>query len=746
MKIIIIILICILFITLILLIKDYCVEYSNSQNTFNSNSLDPVYSSLYAEDIKLLPHLYMINLRDREDRLDKTLNYLSQLDYPKEKIHRIDAVRNTENGHKGCLESHIKALKIAKEHKDNIPYSMIIEDDIFFVKDKHTVIHTIATTIKNNDWNVLLFDCERLTEGGRITKEKKERSKSNSLKGGCQTTTGYIIKKSYINTLLSIWEPTVGIDNWENGKHACDQSWKIIQDITWIVITPRLVSQGPDFSNIENKFLNKKIKQNWTNSSNNLPEEIKPAQNKMTFMLSVFDQICKKHNIKYWLSFGTLLGSVRHKGWIEWDGDMDVGMLYSDYYKFRYIIEKELPKNLWLQDIISDELYKERDLPKIRDLNSCYIQYTNTNKHGKTHHNGLQLDIFLYKKQGNNLIYTEPRKDMKYNTSDIFPLKLGLFENLSLYIPYNSHNILKQSYGDYMKLPPKSERFPHEGEMWSTRTCPHHIDLYQDLYLPFKQQISSEKTPRICWIFWFNTRKPTPTRQKLIENMRKTIGVELKLITCENIHNYLKYPIHPAVPYLSGNHKSDYFRVYFLLHYGGAYYDIKNVSENFSKFFDLLDNDNTITVIGSPEMIDKYPRKKWNKYCIENGGFIARPNSDYMKEFQELQHKILDKHYKVLKNRSKRGLAPPQREHDSKWDPYPLKWEELCGDIHYIFGVKYRNNISRIMKNIDVGTNYGRNETRPSDSKKDRTEEQIWVEEGFLIPYVYSIENDITIE
>ena len=55
-----------------------------------------------------------------------------------------------------------------------------------------------------------------------------------------------------------------------------------------------------------------------------------------------FDYVCSKHNIEYWIDFGTLLGAVRHEGFIPWDDDLDVGMMRSDYLRFIDVIQEEI--------------------------------------------------------------------------------------------------------------------------------------------------------------------------------------------------------------------------------------------------------------------------------------------------------------------------------------------------------------------------------------------------------------------
>jgi lipopolysaccharide cholinephosphotransferase len=98
---------------------------------------------------------------------------------------------------------------------------------------------------------------------------------------------------------------------------------------------------------------------------------IRQAHLVMLRMLKVIDYICRKHGLRYWLCSGTLLGAVRHKGFIPWDDDLDISMLRDDYERFVSIAAEELPDDMMLQTLATDPNYHFLPLPcKIRDRKS----------------------------------------------------------------------------------------------------------------------------------------------------------------------------------------------------------------------------------------------------------------------------------------------------------------------------------------------------------------------------------------
>lgn len=69
---------------------------------------------------------------------------------------------------------------------------------------------------------------------------------------------------------------------------------------------------------------------------------LRACQLKQLSILEEMDRICQKHHLTYWLDGGTLLGAVRHGGFIPWDDDIDIGMPLADMQKFIEVAPDEL--------------------------------------------------------------------------------------------------------------------------------------------------------------------------------------------------------------------------------------------------------------------------------------------------------------------------------------------------------------------------------------------------------------------
>lgn len=122
-------------------------------------------------------------------------------------------------------------------------------------------------------------------------------------------------------------------------------------------------------------------------------EELKKLQKIELEMLIEIDRICRKNGISYSLDGGTLLGAVRHKGFIPWDDDIDVIMLRHEYTKFRNACKKELDKKrFFLQDYRSDKGYRW-GYAKMRRNGTEFVRLGQ--EHVRQRHNGVFLDIFV---------------------------------------------------------------------------------------------------------------------------------------------------------------------------------------------------------------------------------------------------------------------------------------------------------------------------------------------------------------
>ena len=86
--------------------------------------------------------------------------------------------------------------------------------------------------------------------------------------------------------------------------------------------------------------------------SDYVADNLRACQLKQLSILKEVDRICRKHKLSYWLDGGTLLGAMRHGGFIPWDDDIDIGMTLEDMQAFMKVAPSELPDTLFLQTVI----------------------------------------------------------------------------------------------------------------------------------------------------------------------------------------------------------------------------------------------------------------------------------------------------------------------------------------------------------------------------------------------------------
>lgn len=228
---------------------------------------------------------------------------------------------------------------------------------------------------------------------------------------------------------------------------------------------------------------------------------LRQCQLVMLRMLKILDYLCEKYGISYFLSGGTLLGAIRHKGFIPWDDDLDIGMTRENYEKFVQLAVPELPNDVFFQSPETDMHYPPLTNVDAR-LRDKYSSYDHIGKDNNKWHEGLQVDIFVYDraflphnffintqnallklmKNNNtrtkvlraiskyspfNLVYASnflqyfglPQIGTNYiKQKEISTLVKTRFEDGEFYIPQGWHNCLTRQYGDYMKLPPPEKR------------------------------------------------------------------------------------------------------------------------------------------------------------------------------------------------------------------------------------------------------------------------------------------------
>ncbi|WP_434752911.1 LicD family protein [Paenibacillus amylolyticus] len=122
-------------------------------------------------------------------------------------------------------------------------------------------------------------------------------------------------------------------------------------------------------------------------------EDLRAVQLIQMEMLVEVDRICRLHDINYAMIGGTMLGAIRHKGYIPWDDDADIGLLREEYEKFRQVCETDLDHSrFYFQDMRATPGYRW-GYGKIRRKNTYFL------REGQAHmpyESGIFIDIFPF--------------------------------------------------------------------------------------------------------------------------------------------------------------------------------------------------------------------------------------------------------------------------------------------------------------------------------------------------------------
>jgi lipopolysaccharide cholinephosphotransferase len=124
----------------------------------------------------------------------------------------------------------------------------------------------------------------------------------------------------------------------------------------------------------------------------------------MLSTLKAVDQVCRKHHLTYFLIDGTLLGAIRHGGFIPWDDDVDIAMPRQDFETFAAIAQRELGGDYFVQTPQTDPNYKLYYIPlKVRDNHSTLVE-----DYGQRYHQGVYVDVFPF-----DALSTDQRREMR---------------------------------------------------------------------------------------------------------------------------------------------------------------------------------------------------------------------------------------------------------------------------------------------------------------------------------------------
>lgn len=136
----------------------------------------------------------------------------------------------------------------------------------------------------------------------------------------------------------------------------------------------------------EDSFFQEEIREGYVVS-----EKMKGVWAAELNMLGIFDALCREHNLHYFVEYGTLLGAVRHQGFVPWDNDIDVMMFRDEYEKFNLIAKENICSPYFFQNSYTDSMIMS--LSKIRDSRTTAIT---SYDYPIEYNQGIFIDIFPF--------------------------------------------------------------------------------------------------------------------------------------------------------------------------------------------------------------------------------------------------------------------------------------------------------------------------------------------------------------
>jgi GR25 family glycosyltransferase involved in LPS biosynthesis len=194
-----------------------------------------------------ITNVFYINLESRPDRKSHVEEQLKLIGI---NATRFNAIK-LPNGALGCSMSHLKCLELAKQQ--NLDHILVVEDDIKFLNPSLFVNQLNKFLNTHKTWDVVLVAGNNIPPYKVIDDSCVKITK-------CQTTTGYMVKSHYFDTLIDNIREGIKHLMREPEKHvlyAIDKYWFRLQDKDlWYLITPLTVTQREDYSDIEKRPTN----------------------------------------------------------------------------------------------------------------------------------------------------------------------------------------------------------------------------------------------------------------------------------------------------------------------------------------------------------------------------------------------------------------------------------------------------------------------------------------------------------